>query len=269
MTPAAEPGFHGRTLIHRETEGFVFRELVHQPGSIAPHAHEHAHLAFMLRGRLTETCEKKRLECRPSSVSYLAPGLTHADLFPVEVRCLIVELLPSRQELLSEVLPLSEPSFLDGGPASWLMARLYEEARCSDDASGLAIEGLTLEVLAEVARARKNVSGAIPPRWLRQAREFLHARCFVRTTHAEIARLVGVHPAHLATGFRKYFGCTIGQYVRRMRVESACRMLAGSDSALADIALAAGFVDQSHFTRVFKRITGMTPARYRASRRRR
>ena len=54
-----------------------------------------------------------------------------------------------------------------------------------------------------------------------------------------------------------------GEYVRRLRVEIACQRLASSDMPLAEIALAAGFSDQSHFTKTFRHYNGMTPGEYR------
>jgi AraC family transcriptional regulator len=104
-----------------------------------------------------------------------------------------------------------------------------------------------------------------PPRWLRQVRDLLHEGFRQRLTLDGIAESVGVHPAHLARVFRQQQGCTVGDYVRRLRIEYACHCLRTSDTALATVALAAGFSDQSHFSRVFKRQTGLSPAVFRES----
>jgi AraC family transcriptional regulator len=84
---------------------------------------------------------------------------------------------------------------------------------------------------------------------------------------AELAREVSVHPAHLARAFRQQFGTSVGGYVRRLRLDWAAAELERSETALAAIALAAGFADQSHFTRSFRRYTGFTPGAYRRGRR--
>ena len=138
--------------------------------------------------------------------------------------------------------------------------RLYREFRLMDAVSPLAIEGLVLEILAELVRL--TASSRLPP-WLLRARELIHDRFQENLGLADIAAAVGVHPVYLASTFRRHFRRTIGDYQRQLRVEFACKQLATGLTPLAEIALAAGFADQSHFARVFKRHLGMTPGTYR------
>ena len=79
----------------------------------------------------------------------------------------------------------------------------------------------------------------------------------------ELARAPSVHPAHFTRVFRRFHGRSIGEEVAALRVQLACRLLAGGDAPLTDVAAACGFADQSHLTRVFHAHTGATPARYR------
>jgi len=69
--------------------------------------------------------------------------------------------------------------------------------------------------------------------------------------------------SHLAKVFRAHEGVTPSEFVRVQRVEWARRQLLRSVDSLAAIALEAGFADQSHFTRCFRRVTGISPGRYR------
>ena len=101
------------------------------------------------------------------------------------------------------------------------------------------------------------------PAWLRQARALVDAHFAKPLPLVDVARLVGVHPVHLARTFRRVHQITFAGYVRHVRIEFARRELASSGAALGDIAVAAGFCDQSHFSRLFKRYTGQTPAEYR------
>jgi AraC family transcriptional regulator len=262
---AAHLKFHGKTLKSREVPGFTLKEIQHPPGIFIPkHSHENAHVGFILGGGFTETFTRKTLECRPLSVSYIAPGLPHTDDFRHGVHCLVLEISRPRLTQIRDVATLREPVFVNGGRAAWLTLKLYGEAWRGDSASSLAIEGLALEILAELSLADAHFAEGKPPQWLNQARELLHARFADNLTHDEVAENAGVHPVYLATLFRRHFRCTIGEYIRRLRIEFAARQIAGSDRSLCEIALAAGFSDQSHFSKVFKNQTGLTPGNFRA-----
>lgn len=76
--------------------------------------------------------------------------------------------------------------------------------------------------------------------------------------------MAGVDPAHLARRLRAHYGMTAGAYLREIRVQRAAGALVRSSEPLARIALDAGFADQSHFTRVFRTVHGITPLRCRA-----
>jgi AraC family transcriptional regulator len=110
-------------------------------------------------------------------------------------------------------------------------------------------------------RAERVPDGVAP--WLSETRDRLHADVAARPSLAELAASVGVHPVTLARAFRRSFGCTVGEYLRRLRIERAAERLASGTQPLAEIALAAGFADQSHFSNVFRRRVGMSPSVYR------
>jgi AraC-like DNA-binding protein len=145
--------------------------------------------------------------------------------------------------------------------AAWRVAR---ELRRPDEATPLAVEGLVLEMLALVTRRDSERPHHEPaPRWLTRAREELHDRFRDPPRVRALATAAGVHPDHLARAFKLRFGVPIGTYVRRLRLEWAASRLEVGEESISVIALRAGFADQSHFTRVFKRHTGLTPLEYR------
>jgi AraC family transcriptional regulator len=63
--------------------------------------------------------------------------------------------------------------------------------------------------------------------------------------------------------FRQFERCTVGDYIRKVRIEHARQRMLESNEPLVEIALATGFADQTHFTRSFRRLTGMTPSEFR------
>jgi AraC family transcriptional regulator len=158
---------------------------------------------------------------------------------------------------------LESPAEFQGGPLVWLAHRLLEEHRNPDNVSSLAVEGVALELLAACARSPAEITQTRPPLWLERVRELVSDRFSENLSLGEIAATVGVSADHLARWFRRFHGCTMGEYARRRRVEFACQRLANSEEPLIQIALGAGFTDQSHFTKIFKRTMGVTPAVFR------
>src|SRR5215472_2627823 len=93
----------------------------------------------------------------------------------------------------------------------------------------------------------------------------LHEHGMERLTLTDLARCAGRHPVQISREFHRYFGCTIGTYVRQVRIARAQRLLSVHKMNIAEIALECGFSDQSHFTTQFRRITGMPPKKFRDS----
>ena len=129
------------------------------------------------------------------------------------------------------------------------------------------MEGLILELLACVAR-RDEGPAVRSPAWVRRAHALLQDAPGRRFSLGDIAAEVGVHPATLARGFRRAYGCSLGEMQRRLRLEFAAQQLVATDRPLATIAQQAGFFDQSHFTNAFRRHLGTSPLRYRLAMRR-
>ncbi|MGI8838760.1 MAG: helix-turn-helix domain-containing protein [Pyrinomonadaceae bacterium] len=158
----------------------------------------------------------------------------------------------------------NESAVFQGGEMSWLALKIYRESIELDQFSALAIEGLALEMIAALCRSDTARSAKHPPSWLLEARDIIHDHFAEAVSVCSIANMVGVHSVHLARTFRKHYRASIGEYVRRLRIESARREICSTNLSLADIAVKSGFCDQGHLSRVFKRFSGMSPAKYRA-----
>jgi AraC-like DNA-binding protein len=120
---------------------------------------------------------------------------------------------------------------------SWLAWRAYQAFTDSDHRSTLLLEATAIELLYQLPWKHSAQAESGTPRWLKDVLEILHAefcRPFSLTT---IAQRVGAHPVHLARAFQRCHRMTVGQYVRRLRVNYAMNALAGEDS-LSDIARA-------------------------------
>jgi len=257
----------GERLTTINIAGFVLTETTHRPNHELPHHnHELTNIAFVLNGSFTEILRRRSIECFPQSLLIKPAGEAHANRYGSRgMRGLLIEIEPRRLETLrSWSKSLGQVSHLRGGASSIAAMRIYRELRLMDEASPLAIEGLMLEMVADLSRRSNLFSERKPPSWLGTVKEILHARFCESLSLAEIAGTVEVHPVHLARAFRKFYGCTLGEYLRSLRIEFCCRKLSTSDMPLAQIALEAGFSSQSHFSRLFKRHVGMTSTEFRS-----
>jgi AraC family transcriptional regulator len=218
----------------------------------------------VLEGGYTETCGGRVWTCTPRTLFLRPRGEVHADRFgEAGGRVFGVELGPGWPDRLGRHRGALERPAAFEGLGLELARRLYREFRADDDASGLVAEGLVLEMLGEAVRAATPVPERRTPQWLRRACALLHERFRRPPGLAALADEVGVHPTHLARVFRRHHGCSVGEYVRRLRVDCACRELACPGRSLVDVALECGFYDQAQLCRAFQRHLGMTPSQYR------
>lgn len=237
-------------------------------GHLAPHVHERACFAVMLEGSFDISITHRVYPCEPgSAVTEPAEerhgnmlGNAGAHVVVVQPDAAAVDRLGPCGSLFEQVhharkTPVSAPA--------WRIAR---ELRAPDAATPLAVEGLVLEMLALATRQDRlleRMRRAPAPPWLARARDELHARFLRPPRIRDLAADAGVHPDHLARAFRLRFGIPVGMYVRRLRLDWAAARLEAPAEPIVRIALAAGFADQSHFTRAFKQHTGLTPSEYR------
>jgi AraC family transcriptional regulator len=255
---------HGRILRWRRVGGLLLAEVAYEAGRrIARHLHLHARFVLVLAGALTEIRGDDSCTYGPSTLLYRRAEEPHA--YVVSKRgatCLIVDIDPAWLSRAREHAPvLAESAAFLGGFILHLAHRLHGEFGLRDEVSRLAIESLALGVLAEASR-RVTRTLEPAPAWLQQARALIEHRFVEPLSLAKVAAQVGVHPVHLARTFRRVYRTTCAGYVRQLRIEFARHALTGT-APLSAIATNAGFCDQSHFTRLFKQYTGLTPTEYR------
>jgi AraC family transcriptional regulator len=236
------------------------------PGAVlAPHTHDRPVFAIALAGGLDSRLPGRRLECDATCMWTEPAGERHSNEVGSD-GARILAILPDDGH--AEALETCEP-LLDGihhwrhRGVSDLGRRIAVEMRVRDAASRLAVEGLALEALALGLRTRTRDTWTRTPAWLERARDILHERRRDPLAILDVAREVGVPPARLARAFRAAFGMPLATYHRRLRLDWAAHQIERDDTPISAIALRAGFYDQAHFTRHFRRHTGRTPAEYR------
>jgi len=142
---------------------------------------------------------------------------------------------------------------------AWAL-NLLREIECREPGWGLLVQGLVLEGLGWLVR--RHALTTARPEWLDDAVALARRQ----QPLAELAATIHRHPSHVAREFRRHEGVSVGEFARRCRLELAAVELERGDRPIGDVALTAGFCDQSHFTNAFRRVFGLTPRAYRNAR---
>ena len=139
-----------------------------------------------------------------------------------------------------------------------------------EEASGLFIDHVLYAVSTHIAQCYGGMSvkkipvkGGLAPWQERRAAEILRANLDGNIDLRTLAQEFGLSTGHFCRSFRKSMGKAPHQWLMQNRVDTAKDLLRDQKLALSDIALACGFADQSHFTRVFSQNMGITPGAWR------
>jgi AraC family transcriptional regulator len=258
--------FYGQVPNKRNLSALTLTEVVHtRQISVPKHSHELGHFQLLLDGSYLENCGGKSVASRPMTISWHRPGIIHKDeIGTTGGRFFMIEMHPRAIEQMKQFAKLPPDFYARHSPLVWLGCRLYHEFKNWQFCSDLVAEGISLEMLAFAARKQLSAEKQ-PPVWLARVVEKLSGEFTENFSTEDLALAANVHPVHLAAVFRQFYHETMGEYVQKLRIAHASRLLLDKEIPLAEIAYAAGFSDQSHFTRIFKRFVGVTPGAFRSS----
>jgi AraC family transcriptional regulator len=230
--------------------------------SNAWHVHQNPHFSLILEGGNIERRRNTEAEGLPGQIRFYHAGEPHQNVnvlypsknFNVEIDAHFL----SRYDLSESMIDSADVPF---SSIKFTMLQIYKETFGQPETSELAIHSLILGMFSRKGFDAKKTPPL--PRWADRVIQILHDRWNENLTLKELSEIAGVHPITVSRHFPKYFFCTLGEYVRRVRIEKSLRLIKQSNDSLTDIAHNCGFSDQSHFTRVFKELTGLRPGSFR------
>lgn len=259
-------GERGRIL---EFGGLRLTESLHPPdGRLDPHAHRPGCMTLLLGGTMRESFRSSAVDCGHGGLIIKPPETVHSTRFGSGgAHCLIVEWMrPTVGPLERSEAVLDRVAYrpLDRG----LARRIVAELAVRDTASEVLLEGITYQLIGLAMRTMppRTRHPARPAAWLSGVHDRIQSDFRSSLSIAELAASAGRHPDHLGRAFRRQYGCSIGDLIRDLRLSWAAEQLTGTDRELSAISIEAGFCDQSHFSRAFRRRFGLPPGSYRSMR---
>jgi len=224
------------------------------------HAHDCHQLSLLLLGTLMEQTGQGEERLAVPALGVKQAGVAHANNYGPSGALMLGIDLPASFDL-QDKLGIGrawqwrghalQPLLLQG---RGLLSALFAGELVAAD-----VDARLWELLAGMAAPDERPSGT-PPRWLALCCQRLQDE---NVPLADLADELGVHPVYVARAFTRWMGCAPSVFRARAQLQRALPLLANGQ-ALVDVAQQAGFADQSHFSRIARTHSGLTPARLRA-----
>jgi AraC family transcriptional regulator len=230
----------------------------------AVHYHDALHLSLVLRGSIEETVGNVTERAGPLSVVVKEAGVAHANDFGRAGAKLV------RLQVASDTIGSLIGDKSRSPEWKWThdvrvaapflrLAHRATEGSSTFDSSDPDVLDLFAAVTARPALAPRGR----PPAWLEERVRELRETWYPGLTVRNIAERAGVHPVYLARSFRRWYGSGVAEEMRRLRFRQAVAQIAHSTRTISRVAHEAGFADEPHLCREFRRTVGFTPRRYR------
>jgi transcriptional regulator GlxA family with amidase domain len=143
-----------------------------------------------------------------------------------------------------------------------MLSRVSQLTNHSKPSLGMIVVAGSREVV-NGADIQVPARGGLPPRAFRRVREYVLAHLTEKISNRVLAQSVGLSASHFSRAFKQSAGVSPHRFVLESRIERVKHLLSESELPLAQIAVNAGFGDQSHCSRWFRKLVGITPSRFR------
>lgn len=224
------------------------------------HSHINPMISFVLYGSNIEYRKEKVIERTTGSINYYHSHELHKNTYNYfPSKHISIELSPNFLKQCGYTETQIEFAINKNLDSNFTFIKLMGEAQIKDKQSRHAIEML---FLAFIENALKSKDDTQFPFWMKSVRNLLNDRWNENISLKELSDKVDVHPTTISKNFMKYFQCTLGEYTRKLKINHSIDIMNSSRHSLTEIAYKCGFSDQSHFTRVFKSMTGYLPKEY-------
>jgi AraC family transcriptional regulator len=262
-SPRVSHGIAGRTIVAGCCR---LTEAAYAPGQrVGRHEHALPSWTYVVSGALEETFSFDSIVCGAGMLLSKPATADHANQYGSrETRCLLIEVASDCQmESTIGANLFSAPTLFSGGLVPTLGAKIYSEFNHDDRIAAFSLECLLVELRVAAARLSDPSRVNSTKKWLNRVRDHLEAEFRSPPSLKDLASAHDLHPVYICQEFGAAFGMSMGEYVRRVRFAWAREAVGATSVSIADIALAAGYSDQAHLCRDFRKRMALSPNCYR------
>ncbi|WP_337966343.1 helix-turn-helix transcriptional regulator [uncultured Flavobacterium sp.] len=224
------------------------------------HYHENPYFTYLLQGKLFESNKKESYYLEQGSLLFHNWQDAHYNIKPPGfARGFHIELNENwflnydiQTTDFEGSMHLKNPLTIN------LMNKVFIESKINDQYSNLGIESLMVELFSTIKETKK--ISTKKPDWVHKLQELLFEEQ-IDYSLAKLSSILGIHPIHLSREFNRYFGTSLGNDIRVIKVNKAFCLIVSNKISMTDICYQCGFCDQSHFISSFKKIYNTTPAK--------
>ncbi len=244
-------------------ENIITSETLYSKGLSSDwHYHENIHFSHILNGGSLEQRTGWQHQQTPGNFLFYCPDIIHKNTgYQDSTRIFNIEI--EEGFFLKYGVESEHPitiSLYNQHLISIIILKILKEYYIADNCSSLSVSQMCLELTQRslIFHRLKYI-----PQWTKKITELLHDRWNSNLTLEELSFFLQLHPVTISRYFSKYFKCTLGEYIRRIKIEKSLSLIRTNKYSLTKIAYECGFSDQSHFTKTFKQLTGLLPKEYK------
>ncbi len=224
------------------------------------HSHNNAHITLYLKGGTTEKRKNFNETVGPGSLLFYHSDELHLNqdtLFPS--RNINIEIEDNLLKELQINEATIEKSIQNSALTKFLILKIFKETQSADVFSNDSIRMLFSQ-LSEAHNYLERYEKS--PFWVKSLHELLNDSWNENPNLQDLATVLNLNPITISKHFPKYFGCTLGEYMRRVKINRSLSLIQSDQGSLTEIGMQCGFSDQSHFIRTFKTQTGFLPKQF-------
>ena len=249
-------GTHYQKLVF---ENIIITDTEYTHSKVDWHYHENPYFTYLLQGKLFESNKKESYYLEPGNLLFHNWQDAHYNIKPDEfTRGFHIELNDnwfSNYDI--KTIGFEGSINLKNPLIKNLMNKVFIEFKINDQYSNLSIETSLIEIFNFIKETKAKKLKR--PIWVKTLQELLLQE-EVNYSLKNLSSILDIHPIHLSREFRRYFGTTLGNYIRLLKLNKAFHLLASNKFLMTEICYKCGFYDQSHFISNFKFIYNTTPS---------